>query len=309
VEDPRSLIRSTALLLAVALALALPALLAPIPGGMLASFLPLPFALMSRRRGALMGLLLAALFGIIFAFLTDPGTALHTALVQACAGVLIGWASSLKRTILEQTAIGSGIPLMAVSILSLPPFPELLGRTWPTLPGQIEQGKRLWQELALAGNGLQGDMEGLIAFIDPLFPGFNVAGMMVNCLLCALLAGMMPPGSADPARPLLRSWRLPTWVTWLFILDGFALLLGISSGLGVPAGAMVVLIFLFLVQGLAVAIHRADRWRVGLLPRLFFGAMLIVQPIGLVLLAMLTILGLVDFRFDFRKEPGSASPA
>ncbi len=305
----RNRLRSVPFLLAVALLLCLPALVSPVPGGMLASFLPLPFVMMTRRHGVAWGILLAGLFGIAFALATNPLTAAHTVMVQGGAGILIGWSAARRRPILEQTTLAAGIPLLAAAIFSLPPFPELLGPSWTTLPDQIDQGMRLWRDLAVGGSAIQTDAGALLALVEPLFPGFNVVGMLINCLLCSVLAGLMPPAGRDPGRPLLRDLRLPSWLTWAFILTGFALLRGMSPWLGIPAGVMVVLLFHFLIQGFAVAVHKADRWRVGMLPRLFFAVMLLVQPIGLAMLCTLLLLGLVDFRFDFRKERPGAPPA
>ncbi len=279
------------------------------PGGMLASFLPLPFVMMTRRHGVAGGILLAGLFGIAFALATNPLTAAHTVIVQGGAGILIGWSAARRRPILEQTTLAARDTPAGRGHLLAAALPGIAGLllVHPARPGRPG-------DAAVAGDGGRGERHpgrrgGAARLRRSPLSRLQRVGMLVNCLLCSILAGLMPPAGIDPGRPLLRDWRLPSWLTWVFILTGFAapqrhVGLARDSG-GSNGGAAVPLPG----PGFRGGHPQGGSLAGGNAAEAVLRAMLLVQPIGLaMLLATLVLLGLVDFRFDFRKERPGATP-
>lgn len=105
--------------------------------------------------------------------------------------------------------------------------------------------------------------------------------------------------SSRTDREELKNWRLPELLVWLVILTGFALLtphntintLGLNTGL--------VLLVLYLSQGLAVVSSLMQKWSLPLMIRIITYNLLFLQVYGIVFIAAL---GLADVWIDFRRK-------
>ncbi len=96
------------------------------------------------------------------------------------------------------------------------------------------------------------------------------------------------------------SWKLPEQLIWLPIAATITLLLGGGSVRDISAWVVLISCLIYFFQGLAVFLHMLDRWKVPIYLRVILYFVLILQSYGLVLL---TILGIGDVWFNFRRPP------
>lgn len=93
------------------------------------------------------------------------------------------------------------------------------------------------------------------------------------------------------------SFRTPEKVVWLLIVSGFALLLHNEVVATISLNVLVVALFLYFVQGLAITGHFFARFNLPRFMRLIFYFVLVIQPY---LLIAVTALGLFDLWCGFR---------
>ena len=197
------------------------------------------------------------------------------------AGAMVG---------LALTEVGSQV------LLSFSPF-----------AAEVAQTKRLWVEVANAYRELKApaDMIRLAEKAGPvnvfLLPGQLLASLAVISILSLLMFGRLRAWQdRDAARPyLFRNFQLPEWLLFAFIFGG---LTPLASGLlqKVAANALVVVVFLYILQGLAV--FRSLLITMGAGP---VGSLLAWMLVGFMFFTgvsqvLLGVVGLFDPFFDFR---------
>ncbi|OGQ99156.1 MAG: hypothetical protein A2505_08920 [Deltaproteobacteria bacterium RIFOXYD12_FULL_55_16] len=153
-----------------------------------------------------------------------------------------------------------------------------------------------------------GDLEGIKTLITQLreqvarlFPALLLTSIICTVWL-NIVAGQWLLKRRDPTRTDredLKNWRLPELLVWPVIMTGSLLLLPEErlNTLGLNAG--LVLLVLYLSQGLAIIASLMQRWSLSLLVRTIIYSLLFMQIYGFVLVA---VLGLADVWVDFRKQ-------
>ena len=123
-------------------------------------------------------------------------------------------------------------------------------------------------------------------------------GVFLECALNSLLAARVLARGAAAGQPLnLTILRLPEWLVWVLI-PALALCWAPWPRVSTVAlNAVLPLIFGYLLQGLSITLHLAVRARLSRFGTIMFASALVFFPW---LLAAPLLLGLLDFRFDFR---------
>ena len=152
------------------------------------------------------------------------------------------------------------------------------------------------------------DLEEIKAFVSQLreqvarlFPALLLTSIICTVWL-NIVVGQWLLKRRDPARTGredLKNWRLPELLVWPVILAGIALLvpeerfhtLGLNAGL--------VLLVLYLSQGLAVVSSMMHKWSLPLAIRMITYSLLFLQIYGI---GFVALLGLADVWVDFRKQ-------
>jgi len=152
------------------------------------------------------------------------------------------------------------------------------------------------------------DLEEIKAFVSQLreqvarlFPALLLTSIICTVWL-NIVVGQWLLKKRDPARAGredLKNWRLPELLVWPVILAGIALLvpeerlhtLGLNAGL--------VLLVLYLSQGLAVVSSMMHKWSLPLAIRMITYSLLFLQIYGI---GFVALLGLADVWVDFRKQ-------
>jgi uncharacterized protein YybS (DUF2232 family) len=151
------------------------------------------------------------------------------------------------------------------------------------------------------------DLEAIKAFIEQLriqvarlFPALLLTSIICTVWLNIVLSQWLLR-RRDPSRTKredFKNWRLPELLVWPVILAGIALVVPDErlNTLGLNAG--LVLLVLYLSQGLAIVSSLMQKWSLPLMIRAITYSLLFLQAYGI---AFVAALGLADIWVDFRK--------
>jgi len=153
-----------------------------------------------------------------------------------------------------------------------------------------------------------GDLEEIKNFITQLreqvarlFPALLLTSIISTVWLNILLGRWLlkKKDSSRTDREELKNWRLPELLVWPVIMTGIALLVPDErfKTLGLNAG--LVLLALYLSQGLAIVSSLMQKWSLPLAVRIITYSLLFLQIYGI---GFVAVLGLADVWVDFRKQ-------
>jgi uncharacterized protein YybS (DUF2232 family) len=132
-----------------------------------------------------------------------------------------------------------------------------------------------------------------------LIPGFAAVMIIVEAWLNFLFVRMLDPfGFAGWIGEDLSRWRLPDKTIWLMIVSLLLAVSGLDVIKAVGMNFLIVFMFVYFIQGLAIAAFYFNKFRIGpLLRALLYFLIVTPSPITLIVGG----LGLFDFYFDLRR--------
>ncbi len=285
--------------LSMTLLLTLPAYLYPTWGAVLGVAAPIPIGVAFLLGGRALGLAVSLVASAAAGFILGPSAAVSFLLETVLMGFILASGMGRGMDYLKLTILATGVVILAGMGQS-----AVRSRSWSAAPAsmQTEMDKTLKNMESYLGQGADKDQpllnpEQFRETMTAVFPALFVVGALLNSLFCALvIAGFT--SSSLPERPPFSSLKLPDPLIWLFIILAFAGIWDSKALWGVPLGTLLVISFLYLLQGIAVAVEFAERRRVSSWIRLIVAVLVIQLPF---FLAVFAVLGLLDFRFDFRR--------
>jgi len=286
--------------------------LLPLLGVLPGFFAAVPLVLVAARRGPLPAAGAAALAaGALLAAGMPPVVALLYAGEHGLPGVWLG------------TRLGRGgrlFPAAAAAAVAVTAAGVVAVTAWSRAAGiaPVEViARQLGEAVRLLGGGLGGQTGGrpspeelpaIAAGLLRIAPGLALVGLFLEYGLNGLVAmrALLRSGQPGVRTPDLLGFRLPEPLVWGFIASLALALAPLPAAAAVGRNVALPLAVLYLVQGLAVTLHLAVRLRLSRLATVLIAAALVLQPF---LLAVPFLLGVLDFRFDFRRLGGGHSGA
>ena len=290
--------------------------LSPIVGFVFSLFAPLPIAFFSWKMGRVPGIALFALsFGLLVAVFQIGGfvDSLPFFLVLGSAGLIIPEVLKRRHGI-EKTVGLSAAALVALIAAIVAGYAQasdrgVLDMLRSYVSDSIAYSIALYEEIGIPQDQVSalresaGDVaawiveHGAALFLTStlFFIWINVLGMRT------LLQGRDPsfPDFGD-----LTCWKMPDWVVWLVIAAGVLIIVPERSAQVAGLNALIILLFLYLLQGLAIVQFFFRQKSIpGYLRALFYALIVLYQY----LLVFISAVGLFDIWVDFRKMNRPAS--
>jgi uncharacterized protein YybS (DUF2232 family) len=143
-------------------------------------------------------------------------------------------------------------------------------------------------------------VEQLRLFIPKVLPALLVTGILCTVWMNQVLGNWLLKRKKLQLAPWrdFKEWQLPDTLVWGLIVGGAGLLLTSGPLSTVSLNIAVIWAALYFLQGLAVLVNFLHRWSVPYPLRLLIYAFVIIQTIGVVLVAFI---GVADVWADFRK--------
>jgi uncharacterized membrane protein len=275
--------------------------LVPLVGPPAGFFSAAPLVWLAARHGPRVGVLGAALACALLLPALPPPIALIYLLEHGGPACYLGWRIRGGRGIVAGSAVAAAVVTLLMAGAAL--FFASSGQEAARL---LEQQLRaaLAEFGGATGAGAPGaltpELEALLSFVRRVLPAVTLIGVFVECALNSLLAlrVLARAGLAAPP-PAMTRFALPAWLIWVLIL-ALALCWAPQAAVATWAlNALLPLLAAYLLQGLSITLHLANRLRVSRFGRVLFACSLVFFP-GL--LAGPLLLGLLDFRFGFRER-------
>jgi len=286
--------------------------LVPLLGPPAGFFSAAPLIWLAARRGWSAGVLGGLLATVALLPALPPPIALIFCLEHALPAWFLG--SRLRHG--KSIVGGSAVAAVTVTILMIGATLVLSGPGNDPVQVLEQQLREGLAELGSTGGpsttgtpaALNASLEDVLAVLRRVLPAVTLVGIFLECALNSLLAARVLARGTAGAQPLnLTIFRLPEWLVWVLILV-LALCWAPWPRVATAAlNAVLPLIFGYLLQGLSITLHAAARARLSRFGTIMFASALVFFPW---LLAAPLLLGLLDFRFDFRARwPLTPPPA
>jgi len=167
----------------------------------------------------------------------------------------------------------------------------------------VEEGVRVYssmplktEDIDIIRNNQQGIIDGVIGIVPAMAVILSMFVVWINFLLGKRYLGRL--GIIHPRYVMLVLWKLPEKTVWLFIVSGTLLFMPQREIVFLSINVLLVICFLYLLQGLAIVSFLFRLKKVPLFFRSLFYFLIAVQQI--LVIPIITI-GLFDIWIDFRK--------
>ncbi len=305
-EGPtKGLFQGAALCLA-SLTLALAGATIPIAGVFFGLLTPLPVILLSVRHGRTIALLGVLAVGASLAPLLGLGYTWAFCLEFALPALVL--AEAIRREWAPERSVASGVlAILGGSLLGL--FILSRGEGGPIeyllehLDLALQEALGFYSKLGLSPDEvgrLSTSAEQVRRFLLATSPGLFIAAALLTTstnyfLARSGLARTSTTGGSEPG----FAWDMPDWLVWLLIGAASLFLSGLPIVKEIGLNGLLVMMTLYLLQGLAIAAFWLRRLKLPPLVGILGVVLLLLQPL---LLLLLTGVGLFDIWFVFRRQ-------
>lgn len=277
----------------------------PLVGMLPGMFAPLPALYYSFKGNRGNGAAIVVIVAVVLSLMGDPPTVLLYLLQSGCLSIALpfflregkGTAKSLGFSI----AICLVLFLMAVMAYSAFSGVNLDRQAAKGVQASIAQTASFYEKAGVKGDELKAMQEGLTQagnLIAKVYPAMMVISLsMVAGLSLLALARMSARLPNLPHLGSFQSFKIPEPLVWVLIIAGFAMLVPQDMVTRVALNVLLVMVFMYFIQGLAVVAHFFRRLAVPRLIRIIFYVLLAVQPY---LAIGLAVVGVFDIWGDFR---------
>lgn len=284
--------------------------LSPVVGFVFSLIAPLPIAFFYWRMGRIPGIAMFLLsFGLLVAVFRIGGfeESLTFFLVLGSAGIIIP--EVLKRRYgIEKTVGLSLAALVALIIAVLSYYSHVLGQpVVDIVQGYVSESIKysisLYEEIGIPQDQIDNLKESAGA-VSSWIVDHSVALFLTSAaffIWLNVLGMRMFLQGRDPAFPDfgdLACWKLPDWVVWFVIAAGAMMIVPEDIAKIVGLNTLIVLLFLYLLQGLSVVQFFFRKKNIPRYLRAMFYALIVLYQYLLVFIAAI---GLFDIWVDFRK--------
>jgi uncharacterized protein YybS (DUF2232 family) len=270
-------------------------------GGVLA---PLPAIVSTFRSGRASGIIIIVLSAAVFAAVVELPFVVFYLLQSATISLLVPLLLPGRRTSQAVVlAAAASIALIAAAGLAIAGFGgiSLDAAVSKWITESSTQTSALYARIGFSGEDLKALQQGLqqfIAVFSQAYPALIVITQTTAVMLNVLaFSGIARRRQLPVAIDDFRQFRNPEQLIWLLILAGFAMLVPNQMVERAALNLLLVLLFAYLIQGLAVMLQFFDRMAIPAVGRYFFYFFLVLQPY---LVVGVVVLGIFDLWGNFR---------
>jgi len=274
--------------------------------GMLLNFLvPVPLVYAAMRQGLAVGTGAALLAGIGTLAVGGPNAGLAFVMQYALPAVVI--AGLLRKGIpWDRSVLWGTLVIALLATAGLLIYGARQGIDLPTMVDQYVQGE-VASALQLAEQGdldagqteeFRAVVEQMGRFLKVTFPAWGVLVTAIMLGLQVVFLGRLSRGRFVIPGPALARWKAPELLIWPLIFAGFGVIFGGGTGRLVAMNALVLLLPIYFLQGLAViSYYFAKKDIPSFLRGLGYLLIAVLNPLPIIV----TGIGVFDMWADFRK--------
>ncbi|SNB48056.1 YybS family protein [Geobacter sp. DSM 9736] len=277
----------------------------PMVGMLPGAFSPLPAIFYTLKSGRLTGIAIVSVTTAVLAVMGDVASTALYLLQSGSLALLLSFFLSAGKGAGRSLAYAVAINLMLVVAFAAG-YGALRGldldlQVQKGVQASIAQTASFYEKAGVKGEELQTLRQGMAQagdVIGKVYPALLIISVAVIAGMNMLVLSRFSSRLND-LRGIgpFREFRNPEPLVWVLIGSGFALLLDNPLVDRIALNLLIVILFMYFLQGLAITSHLFHRFRVSLFLRVIFYLLLTVQPYFAVGVA---VVGIFDIWGNFR---------
>ncbi|MDO3377041.1 YybS family protein [Geoalkalibacter halelectricus] len=266
---------------------------------------PVPAAYAHMRFGALAGAAVIALSCAALMVLLPPilslGFLLQYGIAAFCVPLLLRRGLTWDRAIIGTIGIGLAIAMPLLMAVASGQGLGASGLVRQEAGRAIAQALHYHEETGAGAQDREALEQTLVTMAEAfvlIYPAVAIVVLGILAAVVIMLLQVFAKGHYHIHGPPFAQWKAPDFLVWGVIAAGFGLVLNNPAVKVVAANALVILLPVYFVQGLAVVTHFLRRKAVSpMLRSLAYFLIFILNPLPL----LVTVMGVFDIWIDFRK--------
>lgn len=282
----------------------------PIANVVLVFLAPLPVLFHYHKLGRLTGGLCIVVSLVAVAFVLHLSTGAHNIslfILLSCLGVVISELlrkpAPIEKTVILATTAGMALSWGMIAIQSIISDINPLDTIRIYITRSVHDHIDLYNRMEVSSEQvalIKDHAEGIIEFLTLLFPALTLVGAAIMAWINIIAARgiFMVKSIPFPDFGDLTRWKAPDKMVWFLIAAGGAVLVPASMIKWTAANVLLVCLFVYFLQGMAIVTFFFKTRRIPLFLRWTFYLLLAVQQY---LIVIVIAAGLFDLWIDFRK--------
>ena len=301
------------LLTAIAVILGLAATYLPIAGAVVEFFCPIPFVILTVKRGLKIGIAALLVSFILMTLFAGPILSLRIVLTLNVCGVVLGFCVSKKFSTVKSfvaTFLSAAISQMILIIfLSVAMDINFADSELSALKEGFADAFNFYETAGIDQQALtemRGQITKVVELMSYLIPTILILIALINTVACYITSRwIFKKLQMEFIAPLpnFSEWRFPVFFLYLTAFAVIGMYWGETRDWNfIFTAAMNILIFstgIGLIQGFSILSFFADRYNVSKFWRRFFYLLILLNGL---LTQILSFAGLFDMLFDYRKK-------
>lgn len=279
--------------------------LLPVIGIVPGIFAPFPSLYYCLKSGRAVGAIIVGISALVLLALLGPAASFLYVLQYSCISLVLPYfltkGTTTSKAIAYTVMLSMAVIAAAAGFYAAARGTDVHGEIVKGVQSSISQTLKLYESRGVKGDDLKTIKEGMEfagALLGQIYPALFVIGITLvvglNLLLLKSISFKLP--LCIDIVPFSR-FKNPELLVWVVIVSGFSLLLDSQVVTLVALNVLIVVGFLYFIQGLAVVIHFFGIFTVPVFIRLIFYLFLAFQPYLAIAVAAL---GLFDLWGNFR---------
>ncbi len=277
----------------------------PMVGLLPGIFVPLPAVYYTLKGGKFAGAAVVAIVAGVLAIVAGVSTValylLQCGIISLTLPFLISRGKGAARAIVVTVLLNITVLLLLASVYGFSQGVNLDRQVKQGIETSISQTALLYEKKGISGDDLKALQDGMRqagALIGVIYPALIVVGVGivagVNLLALKRLSARLPvPVEIDD----FKKFKNPEQLVWVVIVAGFAMLANFPDVTRVALNVLIVALFMYSIQRLAIIAHFFVRFAVPTFVRTIIYLLLFLQPYLAIAVAAL---GIFDIWGNFR---------
>ena len=300
------------LLVAITVILGVATVYLPLFGIIVDFFVAVPSAVLTARQGVGKGLSALFVSFILLSLLISPLFSLRLCLNVGLCGVALGWGVrknfNAVRIFFTTLVIASAAQVLSIAFLSFVMDVNLIDAQLKMVREAFDESFKMYESMGVDKARIaeaQTNLDAGFKVLVFLIPTLLVLSSLLNAAAAYLTSQWIFPKlrMKMPQMPPFARWRFPSLFFYTAIVGGLGLYWGMTRGwtmiYEISLNVLFVSMIIGLVQGFAVLIALANRFKLSTIFRVVMCVLLFLSPF---MWQATAILGLVDMIFDYRKK-------
>lgn len=277
----------------------------PLVGMLPGLFAPFPAVYYAFKSGKSVGAAIVAVAAAVMAILGDATFAvffiLQSGVIALMLPVFLTKGKGGAKAIAWTVAVNLGAVLLLAVVYGVTQGGNPHAQAIKVINTSVSQVAALYEQIGVKGDELKALQQGMQqagALIGRVYPALLVVSLA--CIVGLNLAALAKFSARLPGLPAVgdfKSFKNPEQLVWVLIAAGFTMLVKDQHVSTAALNVLIVTVFLYFIQGMAIIAHLFTRFTVPKLVRVLFYLFLALQPYLVVAVAAL---GIFDIWGDFR---------